>query len=145
MILSNDSRLAQRWFGSPHAIFSLLPCFFALLVLSVDLFVSLERFALELGPSDLDFACPDCPRSALVVVLGSQNGVIWKASGECTGFVASIDFSCDFCVFSQWVFDRLSTQFSITSSSICAFDRRWSCWLKPRKTLAGATKIKFRR
>ena len=120
----------------------LLPCFCALLVLSVGLFASLERFALELGPSDLDFAPPDSPRDALDVVFGGPNGLIRKNSDACTGFVASIDFASDFRMFSQWFFDRLSAQFSITSSFVCAFDRRWSCWLKPRKTLAGATKIK---
>ena len=113
-------------------------------MLSVGLFASLERFALELGPSDLDFAPPDSPRDALDVVFGGRNGVICKNSDECTGFVASIDFSYDFRMFSQWFFDRLSAQLLITSSIVFALDRRQSGWLKPRKTLAGAIKIKDR-
>ena len=119
--------------------------FFALLVLSVGFCASHEHFALELGPSDLDFARLDSPRDGLDVVFGSRNGVICKVSGERTGFVASIDVSCDFCVFSRRFFDRLSAQFSITSSIVFAFDRRRLCWIKPRKTLAEATKIKVRR
>ena len=77
-------------------------------MLSVGFFASLERFALELGPSDLDFARPNSPRDALDVVFGGRNGLICKNSGECTGFVASIDFSYDFHVFSRWIFGRLS-------------------------------------
>ena len=123
----------------------LLPCFCALLMLSVSLFAALKRFALELGPSDLDFAPPDSPRDALDVVFGGRNGVICKNSDECTGFVASIDFSYNFRMFSQWFFDRLSAQLLITSSIVFALDRRRSGWLKPRKTLAGAIKIKVRR
>ena len=123
----------------------LLACFFALLALSVDLFAPLERFALKFGPPDLDFARPGSPRDALDVVFGGPNGLICKTSDACTGFVASIDFSSNFRMFSQWFFNRLSTQFSIASSVVFAFDRKRSCWLKPRKTLAGSTKIKVRR
>ena len=91
------------------------------------------------------FARPDSPRDALDVVFGGRNETICKISGERAGYVASNDFSYDFCVFSQWFFNRLSAQFSITSSIVFAFDGRRSCWLKPCKTLAGATKIKVRR
>ena len=122
----------------------LLPCFCAPLVLSVGLFASLERFALELGPSDLDFAPPDSPRNALDVVFGGRNGLICKSSDECTGFGASINFSYNFRMFSQWFFDRLSAQLLITSSIALALGRRRSGCLKPRKTLAGAIKIKVR-
>ena len=115
------------------------------LALSVGLFASCERFALELGPSDLDFARLDSPRDGLDVVFGSRNGVICKVSGERMGFVASIDFSYDFHVFSKLFFDRLISQFSIMSSIACAFDRKRLRWLKPGETLAGATKIKVRR
>ena len=145
IILSNDSRPAQRDFGAPACFCVLRPCFCALLLLSVGLVASLERFVLELGPSDLDFARLDSPRDGLDVVFGSRNGVICKVSGERTGFVASIDFSYDFHVFSKLFFDRLISQFSIMSSIACAFDRKRLRWLKPRKTLAGATKIKVRR
>ena len=104
----------------------LLPCFFALLVLSIGLFASLERFALELGPSDLDFAPPDSPRNALDVVFGSRNGLVCKSSDECTGFGASINFSYNFRMFSQWFFDRLSAQLLFTSSIVFALDCRRS-------------------
>ena len=114
-------------------------------MLSVSLFASLERFAFKLGPSDLDFAPPDTPRDALDVVFRSPNGLICKSSDECTGFVASNDFSSDFRMFSQWSFDRLSAQLLITSSIALALGRRRSGCLKPRKTLAGAIKTKVRR
>ena len=127
------------------ALSELFRLFGALLGVSVGLLASLERFVLELGPSDLDFARPDSPRDGLDVVFGSRNGVICKVSGERTGYVASIDFWYDFHVFSKLFFDRLISQFSIMSSIACAFDRKRSCWLKPRKTLAGASKIKVRR
>ena len=61
--------------------------------LSVDLLASLERFAFDLGPSDPDFARRGSPQDALGIVFGGRNGVIWKISGECTGFVASIAFA----------------------------------------------------
>ena len=144
-ILSNDSRPAQQDSGAPACFCVLRPCFGALLELSVGLFASVERFVLELGPSDLDFARLDSPRDGLDVVFGSRNGVICKVSGERTGFVASIDFSYDFHAFSKLFFDRLISQFSIMSSIVCAFDRKRLRWLKPRKTQAGATKIKVRR
>ena len=114
-------------------------------MLSVGLFAALERFALELGPSDLDFAAPDSPRDALDVVFGGRNGLICKNSDECKGFVASIDFSYDFRMFSLWFFHRRSAQLLITSSVVFALHRGRSGWLKPRKTLAGAIKIKVRR
>ena len=114
-------------------------------MLSIGLFAFLERFALDLGPSDLDFAPPDSPREALDVVFGGPNGLICKSSDECTGFVASNDFSSDFHMFSQWSFDRLSAQLLITSSIVFALGHQRSSWLKPRKTLAGAIKIKVRR
>ena len=75
-------------------------CFFALgralalfWGLSVDLLASLECFAFDLGPSDPDFARRGSPQDALGIVFGGRNGVIWKISGECTGFVASIAFA----------------------------------------------------
>ena len=123
----------------------LLLCFFALLVLSIGLFASLERFALELGPSDLDFARPDSPRDTLDVVFGGRNGVICKISGECTGFVASIAFAYDFRVFSQRFSDRLSALFLITLRSFWRLMAAARVGLKARKTLAGAIKIKVRR
>ena len=113
--------------------------------LSVDLLASLECFAFDLGPSDPDFARRGSSQDALGIVFGGRNGLICKNSDECTGFVASIDFSYDFHVFSKLFFDRLISQFSIMSSIACAFDRKRLRWLKPRKTLAGATKIKVRR
>ena len=61
--------------------------------LSVDLLASLECFAFDLGPSDPDFARRGSPQDALGIVFGGRNGVIWKISGECTGFVASIAFA----------------------------------------------------
>ena len=137
--------MGQWGFGILGVLFRSWTVFFALLVLSVCFGASNERFAFKLGPSDLDFARPDSPRDSLDVVFGGRNGVICQHSGERTGFVAAIDFSYDFCVFSQWFFDGLSAQFSITPSIVFAFDRRRSCWLKPRKTLAGAIKIKVRR
>ena len=97
--------------GRPACFCVLVPCFFALLVLSVGLFASLERFTLEFGPSD-------SPRDALDVVFGGRNGVIWKISGECTSFVASIAFTYDFRVFSQRFSDRLSALFLRTLRSI---------------------------
>ena len=137
-------------FGSEHSapwpsFFDLGRSFSACWPLSVGFFASLQRLALKLTPSDLDFARPDSPRDALDVVFGAPNGLICKSSDECTGFVASIDFSCDFRMFSQWSFDRLSAQLLITSSIVFALGHRRSSWLKPRKTLAGATKIKLRR
>ena len=111
----------------PTAYFCvLLPCFCALLMLSVSFFAALKCFALDFGPSDLDFAPPDSPRDALDVVFGSRNELICKNSDECTGFVASIDFSSDFRMFSQWFFNRLSTQLLITSSIVFALDCRRS-------------------
>ena len=147
-ILSNNFRPGQRAqqdFGHPACFFRSWTVLLARLALSVGLFASCERFALELGLSDLDFARLDSPRDGLDVVFGSRNGLICKVSGERTGFVASIDFSYDFHVFSKLFFDRLISQFSIMSSIACAFDRKRLRWLKPRKTLAGATKIKVRR
>ena len=67
--------------------------FNALLGLSVDLLVPLECFVLDLGLSDPDFARRGPPQDALGIVFGGRNGVIWKISGECTGFVASIAFA----------------------------------------------------
>ena len=113
--------------GSPACFCVLLPCFFALLGLSVGLSASLERFAFQLGLSGIDFARPDLPREALDIVFGSRKGVIRKISGKRTGFVASINFSYDFHAFWQWYFDRLSALFSITSSIVFAFDRKRSC------------------
>ena len=107
--------MRQRGLGILGVFFRSWTVFFALLVLSVGLLASLERFVLELGPSDLDFARPDSPQDALDVVFGGRNGVIWKISGECTGFVASIAFAYDFRVFSQRFSDRLSALFAITS------------------------------
>ena len=95
-------------------------------MLSVGLFASLERFALVLGPSDLDFVPPDSPRDALDVVFGGPNGLIRKNSDACTGFVASIDFSSDFRMFSLWFFHRRSAQLLITSSIVFALDCRRS-------------------
>ena len=135
--------------GSGHSapwpsFFDLGRSFSACWPLSVGFVASLERFALELGPSDLDFAPPDSPRDAVDVVFGGRNGLICKNFDECTGFVASIDFSSDFRMFSQWFFDRLSTQLLITSSIVFALGHRRSSWRKPRKTPAGAIKIKVR-
>ena len=81
---------------------------------------------LELGLSDLDFARPDGPWDALDVFFGSSNGVICKNYRERTDFVASNAFLHDFHVFSQWFFDRLSTQLLITSSIVFALDCRRS-------------------
>ena len=61
--------------------------------LSVDLLASLECFAFGFGSSDTDFARRGSPQDALGIVFGGRNGVIWKISGECTGFVASIAFA----------------------------------------------------
>ena len=61
--------------------------------LSVDLLASLECFAFDHGSSDPDFARRGSPQDALGIVFGGRNGVIWKISGECTGFVASIAFA----------------------------------------------------
>ena len=83
--------------------------------LSVDLLASLECLAFDLGPSDPDFARRGSPQDALGIVFGGRNGVIWKISGECTGFVASIAFAYDFRVFSQRFSDRPSALFAITS------------------------------
>ena len=74
----------QRSLGILGVLFRSWTVFFALLVLSVGLCASLKRFALELGPSDLDFARPDSPRDALDVVFGGRNGVICEVSGERT-------------------------------------------------------------
>ena len=145
IILSNDSRFRQRGFGALALFFRPGAIFFALLVLSVGLFASLERFVLDLGPSGLDVAPPDSPWDALDVVFGGPSGLICKISDACTGFVASIDFSSNFRMFSQWLLDRLSAQLLITSSIAFALDRRRSGWLKPRKTQAGAIKIKVLR
>ena len=82
--------------------------------LSVDLLASLECFALDLGPSDPDFARRGSPQDALGIIFGGRNEVICKISAECTGFVASLDFAYDFRVFLQRLFDRLSALFSIT-------------------------------
>ena len=127
------------------SFFDLGRSFSACWPLSVGFVACLERFALELGPSDLEFAPPDSPRDALDVVFGGPNGLICKSSDECTGFVASNDFSSDFRMFSQWSFDRLSAQLLITSSIVFALGHRRSSSRKPRKTLAGAIKIKARR
>ena len=113
--------------------------------LSVDLLASLECFAFDLGPSDLDFARRGSPQDALGIVVGGRNGVIWKISDECTGFVASIAFAYDFRVFSQRFSDRLSALFSITLRSFWRLMAAARVGLKPRKTLAGAIKIKVRR
>ena len=113
--------------------------------LSVDLLASLECFAFDLGPSDPDFARRGSPQDALGIVFGGRNGVIWKISGECTGFVASIAFAYDFHVFSQGFSDRLSALFSITLRSFWRLMAAARVGLKPRKTLAGAIKIKVRR
>ena len=79
------------------AFFSpLQPASVTLLVLSVDLFASLERFTFKFGPSDLDFARPDCPQDVLDVVLEGRSGLIFTNSRERTDFIASIDFLCDF-------------------------------------------------
>ena len=83
--------------------------------LSVDLFAPLECFAFDVGPSDPDFARRGSPQDVLGIAFGRQNGVIWKISGECTGFVASIAFPYDFRVFSQQFSDGLSALFSIMS------------------------------
>ena len=85
--------------------------------LSVDLLAPLQRFVFDLGPSDPDFARRGSPQDALGIVFGGRNEVIWKISGECTGFVASIAFAYDFRVFSQQFSDRLSALFSITLRS----------------------------
>ena len=61
--------------------------------LSVDLLASLECFAFDLDPSDPNFARRGSPPDALGVVFGSRNWVIWKISGKCTSFVASIAFA----------------------------------------------------
>ena len=61
--------------------------------LSVDLLAPLERFVFDVGPSDPDFARRGSPQDALGIVFGGRNGVIWKISGECRGFVASITFA----------------------------------------------------
>ena len=113
--------------------------------LSVDLLASLEYFAFDLGPSDPDFARRGSPQDALGIVFGSRNGVIWKISGECTGFVASIAFAYDFCVFSQQFSDRLSALFLITLRSFLRLMAAARVRSKTRKTLAGAIKIKVRR
>ena len=119
--------------------------FGALLGLSVDLLAPLKRFAFDLGPSDPDFARRGSPQDALGIVFGGRNGVIWKISGECTGFVASIAFAYDFRVFSQRFSDRLSALFLITLRSFWRLMAAARVGLKARKTLAGAIKIKVRR
>ena len=108
-------------------------------------FCVLRAFCARTWPVRPRFCSPGLSPDGLDVDFGSRNGVICKVSGERTGFVASIDFSYDFHVFSKLFFDRLISQFSIMSSIACAFDRKRLRWLKPRKTLAGATKIKVRR
>ena len=85
--------------------------------LSVDLLAPLQRFVFDLGPSDPDFARRGSSQDALGIVFGGRNEVIWKISGECTGFVASITFAYDFCVFSQQFSDRLSALFLIVLRS----------------------------
>ena len=82
--------------------------------LSVDFLASLECFAFDHDSSDPDFARRGSPQDALGIVLGGRNEVICKIPGECTGFVASLDFAYDFRVFLQRLFDRLSALFSIT-------------------------------
>ena len=95
-ILSNNSRPAQRDFGHPACFLQSWTALLARLALSVGLFASSERFALELGLSVLDFARLDSPRDGLDVGFGSRNGLICEVSGERTGFDASIDFSYEF-------------------------------------------------
>ena len=85
--------------------------------LSVDLLASLECFAFDHGSSDPDFARRGSPQDALGIVFGGRNGVIWKISGECTGFVASIAFAFDFRAFSQQFLGRLRALFAITLRS----------------------------
>ena len=85
--------------------------------LLVDFLASLERFAFDHGSSDPDFARRGSPQDALGIVVGGRNGVIWRISGECTGFVASIACAYVFRVFSPWFSDRLSALFSITLRS----------------------------
>ena len=113
-----------------------------LLGLSVGISAYLELFAFELGPTDPDFARRGSPQDALGIVFGGRNGVIWKISGECAGFVASIAFAYDFRVFSQRFADRLSALSSITLRSFWRLMAATRVSLKPRKTLAGAIKIK---
>ena len=112
---------------------------------SVGLLASLERFVFELGLSEPDFARRGSPQDALGIVFGGRNGVIWKISGECTGFVASIAFAYDFRVFSQRFSDRLSALFLITLRSFLRLMAAARVRSKTRKTLAGAIKIKVRR
>ena len=73
-ILSNNSRPGQQgqqdW-GPRPVFFRSWTVLLARLALSVGLFASCERFALELGLSDLDFARLDSPRDGLDVVFGS--------------------------------------------------------------------------
>ena len=97
------------------ALGELFRLFGALLGVSVGFLAPLERFAFELGLSEPDFARRGSPQDALGIVFAGRNGVIWKISGECTGFVASIAFAYDFRVFSQRFSDRLSALFAITS------------------------------
>ena len=111
----------------------------------VDFLASLERFAFDHGSSDPDFARRGSPQDALGIVFGGRNGVIWKISGECAGFVASIAFAYDFHVFSQRFSDRLSALFLITLRSFWRLMAAARVGLKARKTLAGAIKIKVRR
>ena len=113
--------------------------------LSVDLLASLECFAFDLGTSDPDFARRGSPHDALGIVFGGRNEVIWKISGECTGFVASIAFAYDFRVFWHWFSDRLSALFLITLRLFWHLMAAARVGLKARKTLAGAIKIKVRR
>ena len=113
--------------------------------LSVDLLASLECFAFDLGPSDPDFARRGSPQDALGIVFGGRNRAICKIFAECTGFVASLDFAYDFRVFLQRLFDRLSALFSIMLRSFWRLMAAARVGLKPRKTLAGAIKIKVRR
>ena len=61
--------------GAPSPFFFDLGPFFSLVWRSRSVFfASCEHFALELGPSDLDFARLDSPRDGLDVVFGSRTG-----------------------------------------------------------------------
>ena len=104
-----------------------LPLFWGL---SIDLLASLECFAFDLGPSDPDFARRGSPQDALGIVFGGRNGVIWKISGECTGFVASIAFAYDFRVFSQQVFRSSERSVFDHVAIVLAFDGSRSRSLK---------------
>ena len=58
----------------PRCFCVLRPCFGALLELSLGLFASVERFVLELGPSDLDFARRNSPRTPWTLFLEAEKG-----------------------------------------------------------------------